>query len=70
MDCCQCHAGTLYMNNQMRDTVVECKLVGSQTSLERQIPGYSFPHEVDVLPADSPLAVTDYGDNTIILTQL
>jgi hypothetical protein len=70
MDCCRAHAGRLYINNQMQDTVVVCRVVGDQISVEREIPGYSFPHGLDVLPSRNLLAVTNYGDNTITLTPL
>ena len=70
MDCCRADGGTLYINNQNRDTVVVCRLEGDKIVFEREIPGYNFPHGLDVLPGANLLAVTNYGDNTIVLTQL
>ena len=68
MDSCQIYGDRVYINNQMRDTVVVCRLVGGQMVYEREIPGYSFPHGLDV--ASNLLAVTNYGNNTIVLTEL
>lgn len=70
MDCCHYHAGRLYINNQMQDTVVVCKLVGDQINFELEISGYSFPHGLDLLSDTNLLAVTNYGTNTIVLSQV
>jgi hypothetical protein len=34
------------------------------------LPGFSFPHGLDLLPASDLLAVTNYGNNTVMLTEL
>jgi hypothetical protein len=70
MDCCQVCGDRLYITNQMRDTVVVCRLAGDRIAFEREIPGFSFPHGLDLLPASDLLAVTNYGNNTVMLTEL
>lgn len=70
MDCCQVYGGRAYITNQMRDTVIVCRVLDGQLVFERELHGFSFPHGLDVLPASNLLAVTNYGNNTLVLTAL
>ena len=43
---------------------------GTRSRSRARLPGYDFPHGVDVLPEFGLLAVTNYGSNSIMLTRL
>jgi|GEM_PF-1237633 len=70
MDCCRYSDGRIYANNQTRDSVLVFKLDGNRLSLEREIGGYLFPHGIDLLHDANLLAVTNYGDNTVVLSPI
>jgi hypothetical protein len=70
VDCCRVAHGRLYLNNQTRDAVTVCRLEGAEIAFEREIPGFDFPHGLDVLSASQLLAVTNYGNNTVVLSRL
>jgi hypothetical protein len=67
---CVHHAGTIYFSNQLRDTVAMCEVDGDTISPTNEISGFDFPHGVDLLPELNLLAVTNYGDNSIVLTRV
>ena len=67
VDSC-CYAdGRGYVNNQMRDSLLEFRIENDQLVLDSEHFGYDFPHGVDVLPSANLLAVTNYGSNSIFL---
>jgi hypothetical protein len=68
VDCCRRLGERMYITNGSRDCVMIFRLEGNTLALDHELPGYYFPHGIDVLPG--LLAVTNYGSNTIVLTQI
>ncbi|MFM2294138.1 MAG: hypothetical protein RLZZ350_551 [Verrucomicrobiota bacterium] len=67
VDCCRYADGRVYVNNQMRDSLLILRVENDRLVFEQEHFGYDFPHGVDVLPAANLLAVTNYGSNSIFL---
>jgi hypothetical protein len=68
VDCC-CRLGErIYITNGSRDCVMTFRLEGNTVALDYELSGYHFPHGIDMLPG--VMAVTNYGSNTIVLTQI
>jgi hypothetical protein len=68
VDCCRHLGEKLYITNSSRDCVMIVRFEGSELTLDHDMLGYNFPHGIDVLPG--VLAVTNYGTNSIVLTQI
>lgn len=69
-DCGTFRDGLVYMNNQMRDTVVVMAVKRDRLVQVREWGGFHFPHGLDVLPAERLMAVTNYGSSDIFLCRL
>ena len=66
-DSCRYADGRVYVNNQMRDSLLVFRIENDQLVFDREHFGYDFPHGVDVLPSANLLAVTNFGSNSISL---
>lgn len=69
-DTCTVVGDMVYFNNQMKDSILACQVQGNELNLIQELPGYSFPHGMDILPEKNLMAVTNYGTNTVVLSQL
>jgi len=69
-DCVAADGGTVALTDQLNDKVLLCSLEDDTLALEGELPGFSFPHGVDLLPGKGVIAVTSYGDNTVTLSRL
>lgn len=70
VDGCVYADGSLYFTDGVSDCIRVCRVEDDRISLERSLPGYSFPHGVDVLPSAGLLAVTNYGTSDVVLTRI
>jgi hypothetical protein len=68
VDCCRHLGESVYITNGSRDCVMIFRLEGGTLTLDGELPGYYFPHGIDLMPG--LLAVTNYGSNTIVLTRI
>jgi hypothetical protein len=68
VDCCRCLDERVYITNGSRDCVMIFRIEGNTLTLDCELPGYYFPHGIDRIPG--LLGVTNYGNNTIVLTQI
>jgi hypothetical protein len=69
VDGCAYADGVLYFTDAVRDCIRVCRVTGDALSLEESLPGYSFPHGIDVLPSAGLMAVTNYGSSDIVITR-
>jgi hypothetical protein len=69
VDGCVYADGLLYFTDGIRDVVRVCRMTGDVLSLEGSLPGYNFPHGIDVLPSAGLMAVTNYGSSDIVITR-
>lgn len=70
LDCCQRLGDKVYVSDQLGNRVIVCRVTGEKLVLEPEITGFDFPHGVDVLPGTNLMAVTNYGNNTIVLDEI
>ena len=61
--------GLLYFTDGVADCVRVCRVAGDVISLEPSLPGYDFPHGIDVLPSAGLMAVTNYGTSDVVITR-
>jgi hypothetical protein len=68
VDCCRRLGERMYITNGSQDCVMVFRLEGNKVMFDHELSGYHFLHGIDLLPG--LLAVTNYGSNTIVLTQI
>lgn len=69
-DGCVYRDGRVYVTDQVGDSVIVLQVDGDRLAYSHELSGYNFPHGVDMLPDPGLLAVTNYGDNTVVVTRL
>lgn len=70
IEACVFRKGQVVCSNQLRDSVSAFTVKGDRLQFEWTRNGYSFPHGVDIHPTLRVLAVSNYGTNNIIITQM
>lgn len=65
MDGCHAHGTTVYVADQMMNTVRVLEVVEGRLQLHADLEGFSFPHDVGVSPDGEWMAVANYGGNQL-----
>lgn len=60
----------LYFTDQNNDNVVIVKVENDKLTFDNNISLFDFPHGLSIEPINRLLGVTNYGDNSIIITSL
>lgn len=64
------HNGTVFINNQIKDTIEVFGYKDNKLNKITDISGFSMPHGLSYEPASNLLAVTNYGNNTVSILKL